>query len=1736
MKKVTFLLLLLVCSLQVVAQVLNQPANWPNANWTITGTYDAAPLVFVADPTITANFAYDDDEAGSGTNNDIAAESPIIDLTDAFNAGETWLFVNALYVYNNIGADNITLQYWNADSSTWINWMAPIVTDTPGAPTSNFCGGTNASFDSGELNIANFTTTQLSGFKYRIKYDDGDAWAWGFCFSSPTLSSQTPPACPNPNTLAVNGVGGNTATVTWNPTGSEASWEYVIQAAGSGVPTTNGVSISEPMISFTDLDYSVAYEVYVRANCGNDTFGSWVGPINFTTTEQRDFTVDCTGAPSTLNFCYTNGGATNPVIYTFTSTDGTSLNLTFNAGMVETGWDELVVIDTDGSFIVDPADLFYGNGGDLTGLSYQSTGDTISFYINSDGVFDCSSEGFTPIDVSVTCATCTNPTANYTVRSDCFTGPQFFVDVDVTSLGSATSLSVTDNQGSSPQTVTAPGLVTFGPFANATDVQITLTNDGDPNCVRTSTMLTQPFCLDTLVDCTAGPFTTNYCYANNDDNTFSYTSSTGTPLNLTINSGEIEGAPFDFLVILDSDGVTELYNGEGNNGVLDGLTFQSTGDTIYFRITSDGSVSCTSGTFGDGIDYTVVCATCVNPTANYTVRSDCFTGPQFFVDVDVTSLGSATSLSVTDNQGSSPQILTAPGLVTFGPFANATDVQITLTNDDDSNCVRTSTMLTQPFCLDTLVDCTAGPFTTNYCYANNDDNTFSYTSSTGTPLNLTINSGEIEGAPFDFLVILDSDGVTELYNGEGNNGVLDGLTFQSTGDTIYFRIISDGSVSCTSGTFGDGIDYTVACATCINPAATYSVIDDCANGDQFLIDVNVTSLGDATSLTITDDQGSPGVQVSATGVVQFGPYPFVTPVVITVSNDQDVNCVINSSPIQVLACPPANDACTGAIVAAVNPDENCNLVTPGTILAATPSGVPGGTCSGNPNDDVWFQFTAIGNQQIITLQNLTGGTTNLDHAVYSGSCDNLVQLYCSPDLTSLTPELTIGETYYIRVFSAGAAPDSTTFNLCISTLQPPTFCLEALPICAGFTYPSEVGDNVASPYLDYGCLFTQPDPTWYTLLFDEAGNYQFTIDQDTADPNNNDDIDFIIWGPYNNQQGACVSLLPENIADCSYSASDIENINLNNVQPGDIFVLLITNYGQAEGTYSFTQDSGPTGGTNCEVVCGATVVYDGNEVLEDTNNPGFGMPIDLCGVDTITLTATSPYADTFEWYEDNIPMDIYTQTLTVTQSGVYSVVVSGDVCDAPAQSIQIPVTLLEEPVANIAPDMVTCDDVSGDGVEPFNLESQTATILGNQDPTMFNVTYHLTSADADNNVGALTSPYSNISNPQQIWVRIENANSSTCAVSSSSFNLVISGATPTATSVDMVLCDDLSGDGFESFDLTLNDVNILNGQSATDFSVTYYATMADADAQVNPLTSPYTNSSNPQTIYARVDNNAATNCYAIAAFDLNVSTLPVANASPDLAGCDTDANNIAEYDFTANENTITDGQAGLTVSYYETMADATAGTSPIGNPTNYETPLTTVYVRVENTVSGCFNVTEFNLIAGVVPVTTFATNFDYEVCPDATSPIIISVNPQNYTADEVSIEWLQDGVVIPGESGLTLPVLTQGLYEIQVTFNATGCTNIVGQEIIELDNCIIPQGISPDGDGKNDTFDLSNFGVQKLEIFNRLGRMVYSKDNYTNEWHGQTDNGDELPVGTYFYTMIYENGAKQRSSWVYINK
>ncbi len=223
-------------------------------------------------------------------------------------------------------------------------------------------------------------------------------------------------------------------------------------------------------------------------------------------------------------------------------------------------------------------------------------------------------------------------------------------------------------------------------------------------------------------------------------------------------------------------------------------------------------------------------------------------------------------------------------------------------------------------------------------------------------------------------------------------------------------------------------------------------------------------------------------------------------------------------------------------------------------------------------------------------------------------------------------------------------------------------------------------------------------------------------------------------------------------------------------------------------------------------------------------------------------------------------------------------------------------------------------------------------------------------------------------------------------------------AVPDAADVsDLELCDDvIDGDNangiVQNFDLASQTLAILNGQNPNDFTVTYHDSAANANAGIAPLTSPYANTSpNLQTIFVRVTNNT-TGCFTDhTSFNLIVNSVPVANFVDDLEICDDSSDGSARNGFSQNIDLAsqTDGILGTQdagvhkVSYHRSFADAENGNNPLVSPYSNETPnRETIYIRIENTATGCVNfISNFDVIVNPEPTFVVPTNLAY--CDDA---------------------------------------------------------------------------------------------------------------------------------------------------------
>ena len=182
--------------------------------------------------------------------------------------------------------------------------------------------------------------------------------------------------------------------------------------------------------------------------------------------------------------------------------------------------------------------------------------------------------------------------------------------------------------------------------------------------------------------------------------------------------------------------------------------------------------------------------------------------------------------------------------------------------------------------------------------------------------------------------------------------------------------------------------------------------------------------------------------------------------------------------------------------------------------------------------------------------------------------------------------------------------------------------------------------------------------------------------------------------------------------------------------------------------------------------------------------------------------------------------------------------------------------------------------------------------------------------------------------------------------------------------------------------------------------------------------------------------------------------------------------------------------------------------------------------RVIVTIDNCSTEQEIEVVkntnAFTVELEQGCKNFEY---------MVFVANASALT--DVSYTWTGPNGFTASGSQIIITNEVAGNYNVEV-MNAEGCVVTMTENVLNT-SCFIPRGISPGDAGFNNSFDLSNMLVQHLSIFNRYGVKVYEKENYTNEWHGQSDNGKDLPTGTYYYEITLSEGQRL-TGWVYLQR
>ncbi|GAA0871597.1 hypothetical protein GCM10009117_07430 [Gangjinia marincola] len=396
---------------------------------------------------------------------------------------------------------------------------------------------------------------------------------------------------------------------------------------------------------------------------------------------------------------------------------------------------------------------------------------------------------------------------------------------------------------------------------------------------------------------------------------------------------------------------------------------------------------------------------------------------------------------------------------------------------------------------------------------------------------------------------------------------------------------------------------------------------------------------------------------------------------------------------------------------------------------------------------------------------------------------------------------------------------------------------------------------------------------------------------------------------------------------------------------------------------------------------------------------------------------------------------------------------------------------------------------------------------------------------------------------------------------SDSIELLNPSPFPAGDLEDIFICDEPSNDGVVIADLTPT-LDIAQGD-VDNISISFHLSEDEAIASQNPISpiSEVTLTEPQQTIYVRVEDNTNDSCFSVTPFDIFIIYQPVVQDIFDLSVCDDTSNDeSALFDLTEVGEAIVGGQAEVTLSFFANAEDAQQAMNElqaIEAFTNTSNPQE-IFVRLENAEGFTCEVIDSFLIS-VLSIPEVETLTGLTECnegnelatfnlQDAEAQFINDLSAdefiQGYYLTQADASFMENEILMPSQYQNTGD--PQEIF-IRIGRNDEGACYTVKRVVIQTENCppFIPQGFSPNGDGVNDTFDITGlydiFKEFEVQVFNRYGSTIYKGNNDIPAWDGTPNEGlggNELPTGTYYYILNLNDPdyPEPYKGWVYLNR
>jgi gliding motility-associated-like protein len=827
-----------------------------------------------------------------------------------------------------------------------------------------------------------------------------------------------------------------------------------------------------------------------------------------------------------------------------------------------------------------------------------------------------------------------------------------------------------------------------------------------------------------------------------------------------------------------------------------------------------------------------------------------------------------------------------------------------------------------------------------------------------------------------------------------------------------------------------------------------------------------------------------------------------------------------------------NDEAATSVTLPINSGNQCTVSGSNvSFIGATASTNPT-ACTGNNGGDVWFDFIATSKVHTIELSDFAPGSyyassfegpwPKIIMSLYEVQLDgSLIEKGCSENnslVTMYNTELTVGKTYKIRLKLDGLISNNKKFKICITTptdlcdLNAFNYDFEKLPMQSVTGIPTILNALVVPGWrvnTAAGTMFFQEQNNSLNVT-PYSGGQCVQLIQDAESTWNPSDPN--IKGLYKDFDTSEITKMNYSFASATRTAST--TVKLFAGPPSGPFTLVTEHNATSlvwqviQGSYTVPAGQNTTrfifrteGNVNGHILDAANFKANTDIVTPDTTLPCDENAINVVanGVGQWIADANNPAVTTIISPNNNS-----TQITGFETSGIYIYHWKTRYCDK-----TISVTYQSETQVPTVANLTYCLNSAANPL--------TATA-----PAGYSLLW-FTSATGTGNATAPT-PSTTTVGTTTYYVALVNTLG--CEGPKVSLTVTVK-ALPTATiSGTTSIC---SGSG-----TTIQFTGTPNAQ----ISYTVNGTPATITLGANGLASLPTG------------NLAVTTTYALVSV--------TSNETPACTQNYTNINVVVTVNQTVTP--VTSFGYGTSICANETTVLPTLATGFTTGGT-----FTSTSGLVINSTTGALNVASSTIGTYIVTYTITAnptvcllggtSQFEITLYPEITAEItadcvneslILTVNPINnsFNPNTAIYIWKNSNNQTISTNSDTFNVENYMAQNPSVTIpftvfldiNDQGCIGSASF-VVENNPCsFIPKGISPNDDGDNDTFDLSGIGVRELVIFNRYGISVYSfSGNYTNQWKGQTDKGENLPTGTYFYNIVKSNGLTL-TGWVYINQ